>query len=249
MPPVVGWLPLGAAALWLGGHVLATMLLPGPGPLRERLCLGPTIALAAAFALVELLGALRCAADGAGGAGRVPGFRRGGDATGRVGGCEARRGGARAAWPAALRGPWALAAAAGIVAVGLASLAALRLESWGWDALAYHLPPVHDALQTGRVREVPTHVAYARVPAGGRAGVHAVAAVAAGREVGRPRAAAVRARGCGRAGDSGAAGRGASRTRGRLDAGLVGHAGGDAAARARASTWPTRRWPCSRWCS
>ncbi|MBZ5713050.1 hypothetical protein K7C98_27760, partial [Nannocystis pusilla] len=160
MPPVVGWLPLGGAALWLGGHVLAAMLLPERGPLRERLCLGLTIALAAALGLVELLGAL-------------------GWLTGPVAlvGClvfaaaVTRRAGLRAAAAdlaalarasvTAVQGPWALAAVAGAVAVALASLAALSLESWGWDALAYHLPPVHDALQTGRVREVPTHVTYA----------------------------------------------------------------------------------------
>lgn len=63
---------------------------------------------------------------------------------------------------AALTGPWGLAAAAGVLALALAVLAAALLEPWGWDALAYHLPPVHDALQTGAVRELPTHVTYAR---------------------------------------------------------------------------------------
>ncbi|WP_434415206.1 hypothetical protein [Nannocystis pusilla] len=161
MLPVVGWLPLGAAALWLGGHVLATMLLPGPGPLRERLCLGLTIALAAAFGLVQLLGAIGWLTGPAGLVGCL-GFAA---AVTRRAGLEIARGDAARVGRvaiAALRGPWGLAAVAGLVAVGLASLAALWLESWGWDALAYHLPPVHDALQTGRVREVPTHVAYAR---------------------------------------------------------------------------------------
>lgn len=158
---MLGWLPLGAAALWLGGHVLATMLLPGPEPLRERLCLGLTIALAAAFGLVELLGALGWLT---GSAALVGCLGLAAAVTRRAGLGAVRRDAAglgRVAL-AALRGPWALAAVAGLVAVGLASLAALWLESWGWDALAYHLPPVHDALQTGRVREVPTHVAYVR---------------------------------------------------------------------------------------
>ncbi|PCC66805.1 hypothetical protein SAMN02745121_00465 [Nannocystis exedens] len=137
------------------------MLLPGPEPLRERLCLGLTLALAAAFALVELLGALGWLTAPAGLVGCL-GFA--GAVTRRAGLAAAGRDAAALGQVAiaAVRGPWALAAVAGIVAVGLASLAALWLESWGWDALAYHLPPVHDALQTGRVRELPTHVTYAR---------------------------------------------------------------------------------------
>ncbi|MDC0719743.1 hypothetical protein [Nannocystis bainbridge] len=157
MLPVVGWLPLGVAALWLGGHVLATRLLAGP--LGERLCLGLTIALATALGLVELLGALGWLTAAAGLVGCL-GFATAATRAGDLRAVRADLVALGRVARAAVRGPWALALLAGLLALALASLAALLLESWGWDALAYHLPPVHDALQTGRVREVPTHVAY-----------------------------------------------------------------------------------------
>lgn len=52
-----------------------------------------------------------------------------------------------------------------MVAVGLASVAAAvvaagLLEPWAWDALGYHLPIVHDAMQTQTLRTVPTSVLY-----------------------------------------------------------------------------------------
>jgi phosphatidylserine/phosphatidylglycerophosphate/cardiolipin synthase-like enzyme len=51
-------------------------------------------------------------------------------------------------------------AATGAASVGLATLAAGLLEPWAWDALGYHLPIVHDALQSRTLREVPTSVVY-----------------------------------------------------------------------------------------
>lgn len=47
-----------------------------------------------------------------------------------------------------------------LVAVGSAMLAATLLAPWAWDSLGYHLPIVHDALQTGTLRRVPTSVQY-----------------------------------------------------------------------------------------
>jgi hypothetical protein len=46
----------------------------------------------------------------------------------------------------------------GAVSVVLAVLSAGALEPWAWDALGYHLPIVHDALQSHTLREVPTSV-------------------------------------------------------------------------------------------
>ncbi len=48
----------------------------------------------------------------------------------------------------------------GAVSVVLAVLSAGALEPWAWDALGYHLPIVHDALQSHTLREVPTSVVY-----------------------------------------------------------------------------------------
>ena len=53
-----------------------------------------------------------------------------------------------------------LIALAGIAGLLLATIAAALLPLWAWDALSYHLPIVYDALQTGWLREVPTHVLY-----------------------------------------------------------------------------------------
>jgi hypothetical protein len=159
--PVVGWLPLGAAALWFAGHVLAVSVCPAGAPARERLCLGLTAALAGALGLVTLLGAVGALT---GPAALLGCLALAGLAAGTRGAGAAVRDAAAVlrAVAGAGAGAWALAAAAGLLALALALLAALWLEPWGWDALAYHLPPVHDALQTGRLREVPTHVTYAR---------------------------------------------------------------------------------------
>jgi hypothetical protein len=45
-------------------------------------------------------------------------------------------------------------------AVALAMTSVYLFQPWGWDSVAYHLPIVHDALQTGTIRHVPTSVAY-----------------------------------------------------------------------------------------
>ena len=59
------------------------------------------------------------------------------------------------------RQPWLVfIAMAGITGLLLATIAAVLLPLWAWDALSYHLPIVYDALQTGWLREVPTHVLY-----------------------------------------------------------------------------------------
>ena len=49
------------------------------------------------------------------------------------------------------------------IAVGLAALSTYLLAPWAWDSLGYHLPIVHDALQTGTLRHVPTTVVYVNV--------------------------------------------------------------------------------------
>ncbi|MDQ3036881.1 MAG: hypothetical protein M3Y87_31095 [Myxococcota bacterium] len=50
--------------------------------------------------------------------------------------------------------------AIGAAAVGLAAAATYLLVPWAWDSLGYHLPIVHDALQTGTLRHVPASVVY-----------------------------------------------------------------------------------------
>jgi hypothetical protein len=48
----------------------------------------------------------------------------------------------------------------GAIAVVLAAFAAYLLAPWSWDSLSHHLPIVHDALQTGTLRRIPTSVVY-----------------------------------------------------------------------------------------
>jgi hypothetical protein len=49
-----------------------------------------------------------------------------------------------------------------LVVLTLASSAAWLLAPWAWESLAYHLPVSSDAIQSHTLREVPTHVVYAR---------------------------------------------------------------------------------------
>ena len=42
----------------------------------------------------------------------------------------------------------------------VALLASGLLETWAWDSLGYHLPVVHDVVQSGRIRVVPGRVAF-----------------------------------------------------------------------------------------
>jgi hypothetical protein len=47
------------------------------------------------------------------------------------------------------------------LACALAALSASALlETWAWDSLGYHLPLVHDVVQTGRLRVVPGRLAF-----------------------------------------------------------------------------------------
>ncbi len=57
-------------------------------------------------------------------------------------------------------GTWSIGAWIGVVGLSLATVATWLLPVWAWDALGYHLPLVHDALLTGSLRVVPTHVPY-----------------------------------------------------------------------------------------
>jgi hypothetical protein len=70
----------------------------------------------------------------------------------------------RDALSALLRAPPAIAAlVVGASALGLAAIATYLLVPWAWDSLGYHLPIVHDALQTRTLRHVPTSVVYVNV--------------------------------------------------------------------------------------
>lgn len=70
----------------------------------------------------------------------------------------------RDAVPGVLRDRVACAAlGVAAIAVGLAALSTYLLAPWAWDSLGYHLPIVHDALQTGTLRHVPTTVVYVNV--------------------------------------------------------------------------------------
>ncbi|MBX7194575.1 MAG: hypothetical protein K1X94_21140 [Sandaracinaceae bacterium] len=67
----------------------------------------------------------------------------------------------RDAWREIVREPLTLVMLApAAIAIGLSTLAAGALEPWAWDALGYHLPIVHDAMQTHTLRVVPTSVIY-----------------------------------------------------------------------------------------
>ncbi len=48
----------------------------------------------------------------------------------------------------------------GALVLALITIAAGAFEPFAWDALGYHLPIVHDALQTGTLRVIPTTVVY-----------------------------------------------------------------------------------------
>jgi hypothetical protein len=49
-----------------------------------------------------------------------------------------------------------------LVVLALATSAAWLLAPWAWESLAYHLAVSSDAIQSHTLREVPTHVVYAR---------------------------------------------------------------------------------------
>jgi hypothetical protein len=60
-----------------------------------------------------------------------------------------------------LRSPFVLSIGAmALAALGAAFWSAAILETWAWDSLGYHLPIAHDAVQVGRLREVPSPVPY-----------------------------------------------------------------------------------------
>lgn len=48
----------------------------------------------------------------------------------------------------------------GAAVVVMAAVSAAVQPPWAWDALGYHLPIVHSALQTGRLESVPSSVSY-----------------------------------------------------------------------------------------
>jgi len=57
-------------------------------------------------------------------------------------------------------GPALLGLSIAVVVMSLVLAAAGLFEPWAWDALGYHLPIIHDAIQTGTLRTIPTSVVY-----------------------------------------------------------------------------------------
>lgn len=57
-------------------------------------------------------------------------------------------------------GPALLAPSVALVVLVLVVSSAGLFEPWAWDALGYHLPIVHDAVQSGTLRTIPTSVVY-----------------------------------------------------------------------------------------
>jgi hypothetical protein len=70
----------------------------------------------------------------------------------------------RAAWagcvPLRSDGPSLVALAVAALVLVLVFSSAGLFEPFAWDALGYHLPIVHDAIQTGTLRVIPTSVVY-----------------------------------------------------------------------------------------
>ena len=152
---------LAAACLdLLGAAALAARLLPPPRPTRDRLLAAALLALLLPILEVRLLG-LGHGLTRPGMALAIVGTSA---ALAAIAGGDARcclgrdaRSSARVL-AATLTGT--LAVWVGLTALALAGLAAYLLPPWTWDGFNYHLPIVHDALRTGTLRVVPTHIPY-----------------------------------------------------------------------------------------
>lgn len=154
-----------APALALAALLIAARAMPEASPL-ERACGAAALAPAAAIGIVYALGAAGAIAPlpwlGAVLALLLGALGLGGAAAWAVLWADAIA--ARAAMRELARDPGAIAAlAVAGVALALAALSSALLSPWQWDSLGYHLPIVHDALQTGTLRHVPTSVVYVNV--------------------------------------------------------------------------------------
>jgi tetratricopeptide (TPR) repeat protein len=157
-------LPVSLVAVLVGSYALVSRFMPRPGHrLRDRMCAAALLSLAFPIGLIALLGqlgslghgpvlvaTLLCAALAVFDAGRE----------GRRLALSDFRAALTIMWRTVSAGAWAMAFAVGAIAVGLAGWAAYLLVPWAWDALGHHLPLVHDAIQTGELREVPSNNPY-----------------------------------------------------------------------------------------
>lgn len=150
------------AALLTTGLVASAALLPDRSAL-ERAHVAVLLACAVAIGIVELLSPFE--AIGRPGVVAVSSVLA--SFTVLVGGdaalARARRDvrSARALLACGLSDPvFVTAGAIALLVVGLALLACWALPPWAWDGLGYHLPASDDAIQSGTLRAVPTHVPY-----------------------------------------------------------------------------------------
>lgn len=155
-------LPVAYGALTLAASLLAARLAPRASRL-ERACAAALLVPALAIGIVYVLSAFHAIAPlpwiGCTAAIALAALIAGGSAAWAVlwSDAIAAREGARAI----ARDPIASAAVAvAAAAIGCAALSSYLLVPWAWDSLGYHLPIVHDAIQTGTLREVPTSVIY-----------------------------------------------------------------------------------------
>ncbi|AKF04681.1 hypothetical protein [Sandaracinus amylolyticus] len=161
--------PVAFGALTLAAALLAARLAPEATRL-SRACATAVLTYALAIGVVYVLGAVGAITTGAWVAATLvcalAAVMIGGPAAWAVlwsdgiairDGLRAMRGAGRDAIPA-----WGAMVAA-LIGVSLAALSTYLLAPWAWDSLGYHLPIVHDALQTGTLRRVPTSVVYVNV--------------------------------------------------------------------------------------
>ena len=164
-PLLSGLLPVAAAgtALTLGIHASLCAHAPSLRRLHDRACATALLTLAAPIALVRALSV----AHAIGAVGVFVGMFGVGVLGLALAGTDARARTRSDVWTAGrvLRdaffgGAWGVGAGVGAAALAISLLAAYLLPVFAWDALGYHLPLVHDALQTGTMRTVPTGVEF-----------------------------------------------------------------------------------------
>jgi hypothetical protein len=150
------------AALLTTGVVASAALLPDRSAL-ERALAAVLLACASAIGIVELLSPLQAIGRPGlvAGSGLLASFTV--LAAGSAALARATRD-LRAAAALARRGLsdplFAASSSVASLVLGLALLACWALPPWAWDGLGYHLPASDDAIQSGTLRTVPTHVPY-----------------------------------------------------------------------------------------